>query len=107
MVDEGLTRGMVEWVSGHVLRYHLGIDAHLNGQDGVWRNGVIPPLASRPLRRRARPRRASAARWRAALAGLGFDVHGWSRRPRPLPGVTGHSRRRRPRGRCSAAPRSS
>ena len=25
MVDDGLTRGMVEWVTGHVLRYHLGL----------------------------------------------------------------------------------
>ena len=29
MVDAGLTQGMVEWVTGHVLRHHLGIDAHV------------------------------------------------------------------------------
>ena len=46
MVDAGLTRGMAEWVAAHVLRYHLGIDAHVLGQDGVWRNGVVPPLAA-------------------------------------------------------------
>src|SRR5210317_1046276 len=28
MVDEGLSQGMVEWVTGHVLRLHLGIDSH-------------------------------------------------------------------------------
>ena len=31
MVDDGLTRGMVEYVTGHVLRHHLGMDAHLSG----------------------------------------------------------------------------
>ena len=43
MVDSGMTRGMVEWVTGHVLRHHLGTDAHVLGQDGLWRS-AIPPL---------------------------------------------------------------
>jgi glyoxylate/hydroxypyruvate reductase A len=86
MVDAGLTRGMVEWVTGHVLRYHLGIDAHLAGQDGVWRNGVVPPLASDRtvgLLGLGELGRAVAA----GLVGIGFDVRGWSRRPRDLPGI--------------------
>jgi glyoxylate/hydroxypyruvate reductase A len=90
MVDEGLTRGMAEWVAGHVLRYHLGIDAHILGQDGVWRNGVVPPLASERcvgLLGLGELGRAVAA----TLAGLGFDVRGWSRRPRELPGVATRS----------------
>ncbi len=73
MVDDGLRRGMVEWVTGHVLRYHLGIDAHILGQDGVWRHDVVPPLA--------RERRVGVLglgelgrACAAALAGLGFDV---------------------------------
>jgi glyoxylate/hydroxypyruvate reductase A len=89
MVDEGLTRGMVEWVTGHVLRYHLGIDAHLFGQDGVWRNGVIPPLASE----RSVGVLGAGAMGGAvamALARLGFDTHAWSRRPREMNGVTTH-----------------
>jgi glyoxylate/hydroxypyruvate reductase A len=45
MVDDGLTEGMVEWVTGHVLRHHLGMDTHIHGQDGVWRAGSAPPLA--------------------------------------------------------------
>jgi glyoxylate/hydroxypyruvate reductase A len=44
MVDVGLTSGMVEWVTGHTLRHHLGIDKHIHGQDGLWRSDV-PPLA--------------------------------------------------------------
>ena len=38
MVNDELTEGMVEYVVGHVLRHHLGMDAHIHGQDGVWRN---------------------------------------------------------------------
>jgi glyoxylate/hydroxypyruvate reductase A len=90
MVDPGLTHGMVEWVAGHVLRYHLGIDAHLAGQDGVWRNGIIPPLASdRSVGVLGLGEIGAAVA--LALAGLGFDVHGWSRRPRELPAITTHA----------------
>jgi glyoxylate/hydroxypyruvate reductase A len=86
MVDPGLTRGMVEWVAGHVLRYHLGMDAHLLGQDGVWRHGVAPPLA--PDRTVAVLGLGELGRAvAAALAGLGFDVQGWSRRGKELPGI--------------------
>ncbi|HRO11334.1 MAG TPA: glyoxylate/hydroxypyruvate reductase A, partial [Amaricoccus sp.] len=79
MVDPGLTRGMVEWVTAHVLRYHLGIDAHILGQDGVWRHGVVPPLA--PERTVTVLGLGELGRAVAGtLAGLGFDVQGWSRR---------------------------
>ncbi|MCW8843305.1 MAG: glyoxylate/hydroxypyruvate reductase A, partial [Rhodobacteraceae bacterium] len=30
MVDHGLTQGMREWVAGHVLRHHLGMDQHIH-----------------------------------------------------------------------------
>jgi glyoxylate/hydroxypyruvate reductase A len=86
MVDEGLTRGMAEWVAGHVLRYHLGLDAHILGQDGVWRNGIIPPLA--PERTVGLLGLGELGRAVAAvLVGLGFDVRGWSRRPHELAGI--------------------
>ena len=86
MVDPGLTRGMVEWVSGHVLRYHLGTDAHVLGQDGVWRHGTVPPLA--PERTVAVLGLGELGRAVAlALAALGFDVVGWSRRGREIAGI--------------------
>ncbi len=86
MVDPGLTRGMVEWVTGHVLRYHLGIDAHVLGQDGVWRHGEVPPLA--PGRTVAILGLGELGRAVAVtLQSLGFDVRGWSRRPKELPGI--------------------
>ena len=50
MVDHGLTAGMVEWVVGHTLRHHLGMDIHIAQQDGIWRDTVYPPIAAqRPV----------------------------------------------------------
>jgi glyoxylate/hydroxypyruvate reductase A len=86
MVDDGLTEGMVEWVTGHVLRHHLGMDTHIHGQDGVWRAGSAPPLA--------RDRTVAVlglgvlgAACAEALASLNFRVLGWSRSPKDIPGV--------------------
>lgn len=85
MVDSGLRQGMVEWVCGHVLRHHLGIDAHILQQDGIWRQ-VAPPLA--PQRRVTVLGLGELGMAAAlALAGLGFDVTGWSRRPKEAEGV--------------------
>ncbi|MSU88098.1 glyoxylate/hydroxypyruvate reductase A [Rhodobacteraceae bacterium 2CG4] len=86
MVDPGLTEGMREWVTGHVLRHHLGMDAHITGQDGVWRGDRPAPLA------RHRPVAvlglgALGTTCARALAGLGFPVTGWSRAPRAVDGV--------------------
>ncbi|WP_323038002.1 glyoxylate/hydroxypyruvate reductase A [Pararhodobacter sp.] len=77
MVDPGLTQGMVEYVVGHVLRAHLGIDAVLAAQNGQWRP-VIPPLASdRPVAMLGLGALGTACG--QALAALGFEVLGWSR----------------------------
>ncbi|MBR2574668.1 MAG: glyoxylate/hydroxypyruvate reductase A [Loktanella sp.] len=84
LVDPGLTRGMVEWVTGHVLRHHLGMDAHILGQDGIWRDGISPPLAAeRPVTILGIG--ALGAACGQALAGLGFPVTGWSRSPKDVP----------------------
>ena len=45
MVDGGLREGMAEWVAGHVLRYHLGMDAHIVNPENKWLAGTAPPLA--------------------------------------------------------------
>ncbi|MFX0544742.1 2-hydroxyacid dehydrogenase [Roseovarius sp. S1116L3] len=85
MVDHGLTRGMVEWVTGHVLRHHLGMDTHILGQDGEWRKD-IPPLAEQrgvTILGLGELGRACAD----ALAYLGFDVTGWSRSPKNIDGI--------------------
>ena len=81
MVDPGLREGMTEYVTGHVLRHHLGTDAHVLGQDGVWRGDVVPKLArDRKVGILGLGELGRAAA--EALAGLGFDVAGWSRRPK-------------------------
>jgi glyoxylate/hydroxypyruvate reductase len=86
MVDPGLTQGMVEYVTGHALRAHLGFDALR--QDGVWAP-VIPPLASeRPVAMLGLGALGSACG--QALAGLGFPVMGWSRTARQVPGLSCH-----------------
>jgi glyoxylate/hydroxypyruvate reductase A len=86
MVDDGLTEGMVEWVTGHVLRHHLGMDTHIHGQDGIWRAGSAPPLA--------RDRTVAVlglgvlgAACAKALAALNFRVLGWSRSPKAIDGI--------------------
>ena len=78
MVDIGLTQGMVEWVTGHVLRHHLDLDGYLKMQDGLWQSQKYPPLASDrnvTILGLGALGLASAN----ALANLNFKVHGWSR----------------------------
>src|SRR6056297_1957109 len=86
MVDDGLTEGMVEWVTGHVLRHHLGMDTHIHGQDGVWRAGSAPPLARDRIVAVLGLGVLGAACARA-LSALNFRVLGWSRSPKTIEGV--------------------
>ena len=85
MVDPGLTRGMVEWVTGHVLRYHLGMDADIRRTDAQWVPHV-PPLA---FERSVVMLGLGALGLACAqsLAALGFDVTGWSRAPKKTKGI--------------------
>lgn len=87
MADQGLQEGMVEWVTGHTLRYHLDIDEHVAAQDGTWRTGTFSKLA--------RDRQVTilglgnlGAACAQALAALNFNVTGWSRRPKDIDGIT-------------------
>ena len=85
MVDDGLRLGMVEWVTGHVLRHHLGMDAHILGQDGVWRQETPPLAADRPVTILGLG--ALGAACGQALARLGFPVTGWSRSAKDVDGI--------------------
>jgi len=77
MVDPALTQGMVEWVTGHVLRHHLGMDRHILAAPGEW-NPNAPPLA--PQRKVAVLGLGELGSACAhALARLGFCIWGWSR----------------------------
>ncbi|WP_298434379.1 glyoxylate/hydroxypyruvate reductase A [uncultured Jannaschia sp.] len=85
MVEDGLTRGMVEWVTGHVLRHHLGMDAHISNPDRIW-TATPPPLArDRPVAMLGMGELGTACA--TALTTLGFPVTGWSRGPKTVPGV--------------------
>ncbi|MDO9640240.1 MAG: glyoxylate/hydroxypyruvate reductase A [Pseudotabrizicola sp.] len=85
MVDPSLTESMVEWVVGHALRHHLGIDAHIVNPGHVW-NPVVPPLArNRPVTVLGLGALGTACA--QALAGLNFPVTGWSRTQKSVSGV--------------------
>ncbi len=86
MVDHGLTQGMVEWVVGHVMRHHLGIDLQINGQDGIWRPH-LPPLAEERIITFLGLGVLGTSSGQA-LRKLGFSVRGWSRRKKSIHGIT-------------------
>lgn len=87
MVDDSLTAGMVEWVVGHTLRHHLGMDTHIHGQDGIWRDGIFPPIAAqRPITILGIGALGIACG--QALTALGFPVTGWSRSQKSVEGLT-------------------
>lgn len=86
MVDPGLTQGMVEWVTAHVLRYHLGLDDDILNTESKW-SPRTPPLASErnvTVLGLGELGRSVAG----ALSQLGFKVTGWSRSARNVPNVT-------------------
>ena len=85
MVDSGLTDGMVEWVTGHTLRHHLGIDKHIHGQDGIWRSDVPPLAKDRIITILGLGTLGTACG--IALKRLGFNVRGWSRREKRVDGI--------------------
>jgi glyoxylate/hydroxypyruvate reductase A len=81
MVDPGLTEGMVEWVTGHTLRHHLGMDRHIVNPSHVW-DPTCPPLArERPVTILGMGALGSACA--DALRALNFPVTGWSRTEKP------------------------
>ena len=89
MVDEGLTQGMKEWVLGHVMRHHLGIDLHIFGQDGKWRDWSAPPLAKNRTVT-VLGLGALGAECASTLAKVGFKVYGWSSTEKSIENVTCH-----------------
>ena len=85
MVDTGLTEGMVEWVVGHALRHHLGMDRHILNPAHIW-NPTCPPLArERPVAMLGMGALGTACA--RALTALNFPVTGWSRTAKAIPGL--------------------
>ncbi|PLL12660.1 glyoxylate/hydroxypyruvate reductase A [Tabrizicola sp. TH137] len=86
MVDPALTEGMVEWVVGHALRHHLGMDRHILNPGHVW-DPSCPPLArERPVAMLGMGELGTACA--RALAALNFPVTGWSRSPKQVDGIS-------------------
>lgn len=86
MVDPALTAGMVEWVAGHVLRHHLGMDRHIVNPGRRWDPAPPPLAAERPVTVLGLGELGRACG--QALAQLGFPVTGWSRTSREVAGLT-------------------
>lgn len=85
LVDPSLTQGMVEYVTGHVLRHHLGMDAHIRNPQRLWDNSP-PPLASErrvTLLGLGELGQAVAQ----SLKAFGFRLTGWSRSPKAVEGI--------------------
>ena len=89
MVDSGLEQGMTEWVVGHTLRYHLGMDMHIHGLKGRWHRHIPPLAKDRHVTVLGLGALGTAAA--KALAALGFQVSGWSRTQRDIEGITCHA----------------
>lgn len=88
MVDPGLTEGMVEYVTGHILRYHLGLDQHINS-DRAWKPETSPKLARSRNVGFLGLGALGLACAEAAMA-LNFNVEGWSRSPKAHPKMRTH-----------------
>ena len=88
MVDPAMTQGMVEWVTGHTMRHHLGMDAHITARPGQWEPQAPPVAWDRKIAVLGLGVLGSACA--RTLASLGFDVHGWARTAKDVPDVTCH-----------------
>ncbi|WP_246209810.1 2-hydroxyacid dehydrogenase [Pikeienuella piscinae] len=87
MVEPGLSEGMTDYIVGHVLRHHLGIDRCVReSMAGNWAPAV-PPL-SRDRKVGVLGLGALGADAARMLARLRFDVAGWSRTAKSVDGVT-------------------
>ncbi len=85
MVDHGLTQGMREWVTGHVLRHHLEMDAHIVNPAHLWEPKAPPLAQQRPVT--VLGLGELGADCAQTLAGFGFPVRGWSRSAKKIEGV--------------------
>lgn len=89
MVEPVMTETMTEFVALSVLRRHRGIEVYAEQQRaGVWRPHGYKPARERTVGVMGLGVLGSdAAR---ALSALRFDVLGWNRSPKEIPGVTSH-----------------
>lgn len=88
-VGDDLRQRMREYVALHVLRHHRRLpDIQAAQQRKAWDQIITPPAPERHVAVLGLGNMgAEVAR---TLAGIGFAVHGWSRRPKDLEGITCH-----------------
>ncbi len=90
MIEPGLTWGMVDYVTGHVMRHHLDIDRFIGARPPLtWFEDAPPLAAERTVGILGLGELGTACG--AALGRLGFRVLGWSRSPKAVEGVESHS----------------
>ncbi|MFN8515673.1 MAG: NAD(P)-dependent oxidoreductase [Chloroflexia bacterium] len=100
--SSAMARAMTETVLLHVLTLHRRIPEYREQQAGaIWHELEQPTAGERRVGILGLGDLGQAAA--RALAGLGFAVAGWSRQPRPLPGVATFTGLRGWRG-CLAVP---
>ena len=85
MVDPGMTQSMTEWVTGHVLRYHLGMDAHIVNPERHWLWHSNPLAQERNVCILGLGALGTAVA--NALLALNFRVSGWSRSKKSHKGI--------------------
>ncbi|MEO1795491.1 MAG: glyoxylate/hydroxypyruvate reductase A [Pseudomonadota bacterium] len=88
MADDGMTEGMIDYVIAHIMRYHVGLDAHVINPAKRWEDS--PPPLARHRRVAFLGIGALGGACAQKAAGLGFQVLGWSRSPKTLAGVESH-----------------
>ncbi|MGM9427534.1 2-hydroxyacid dehydrogenase [Hydrogenophaga sp. MI9] len=87
IVDPAQARGMAEYVLWAALHFHRDLDRVMARQaHRQWRMPAQRPAAA--YRVGVMGLGAMGAEVARTLAAHGFDVHGWTRRPQSLPGVT-------------------
>lgn len=88
MVDPGMTQTMTEWVVAHVMRYHVGMDAHIVNPDHEWAPRSKPISNERTVCILGLG--ALGADVARVLSDLRFNVTGWSRSPKQIANVTSY-----------------
>jgi glyoxylate/hydroxypyruvate reductase A len=89
-VGTDLTQRMKEYVALHVLRHHRELPAiQANQMRQVWEQIVVPPATQRRVGVMGLGNLGAVAA--DLLSQIGFEVSGWSRSPKDLPGIKCYS----------------
>ena len=79
---------MVEYIVGHTLRYHLGLDQQISQQDGVWRHDTMIPALANERNIGIIGLGSLGLACAQQLNQLNFNVSGWSRRKKKIKNIS-------------------